>query len=232
MANHGKKFVAVSKKVEAGKRYSLAEACKLVIETKRAKFNESVDIAIRLGVDPRHADQMVRGSALLPNGTGKTVRVAVFAKGPKLKEAEDAGADVFGNDDLAAKIEGGFFDFDVVVATPDMMGLVGKLGRVLGPRGLMPNPKVGTVTMDVARQVKELKSGRVEFKVDKFGNLHVPVGRASFSADQIEGNVRFLWNAVLKAKPATVKGQYLRNTTLSTTMGPGIRVDLSEQKGA
>lgn len=230
MAKHGKKYIAASKKIEAGKRYLLTDACKLVVGTKVAKFDESVDVAIRLGVDPRHADQMVRGSALLPNGTGKTVRVAVFAKGAKLKEAEDAGADVFGNDELATKIEGGFFDFDVVVATPDMMGVVGKLGRVLGPRGLMPNPKVGTVTMDVARQVKELKSGRVEFKVDKFGNLHVPVGRASFAPELIEGNVRFLWSAVMKAKPATVKGQYMRNTCLSTTMGPGIQVDLSEQK--
>jgi len=230
MAKHGKKYNAVSKKIEKAKQYTLAEACKLVVETKSAKFNESIDIAIKLGVDPRHADQMVRGSTLLPHGTGKTVRIAVFAKGPKLKEAEDAGADVFGGDDLAAKIEGGFLAFDKVVATPDMMAVVGKLGRVLGPRGLMPNPKVGTVTMDVAGAVRELKSGRIEFKVDKFGNLHAPVGRASFSADHIFDNVSLLLNSVKKAKPAAVKGVYIRKIVMSATMGPGVHVDLTESK--
>ncbi|MBH1988555.1 MAG: 50S ribosomal protein L1 [Myxococcaceae bacterium] len=228
MAKHGKKYRNVSKKVDPQTRYGLEQACGLVKECKTAKFDESVDIAMNLGVDPRHADQNIRGAVILPHGTGKTVRVAVFAKGSKAKEAEEAGADVVGAEDLAARVESGFMDFDKVVASPDMMGVVGKLGKVLGPRGLMPNPKVGTVTLDVAKAVKEVKSGKIEFKVDKTGTLHAPLGRISFSASHLKDNMKSLLGAVLRAKPASLKGQYVRKVTLSSTMGPGVKVDLTE----
>src|SRR3989338_4208676 len=196
MAKHGKKFVSVSQKVDPQTRYSLEQACKLVRECKTAKFDESVDIAMPLGVAPRPAEQHIRGAVALPHGTGKTVRIAVFAKGPKAKEAEEAGADVVGAEDLAARVEGGFMDFDKVIASPDMMGVVGKLGKVLGPRGLMPNPKIGTVTMDIGKAVREVKAGKIEFKVDKTGTLHAPLGRVSFSASALQENVQTLINAV------------------------------------
>ncbi|MGD8860613.1 MAG: 50S ribosomal protein L1 [Myxococcales bacterium] len=214
-------------KVEHGKRYALPEACALLKETSFAKFEESVDIAVRLGVNPRHADQMVRGAIVLPHGTGSSKRVLVFAKGDKAAEAEAAGADIVGSDDLVKKVQEGFLDFDTVVATPDMMGQVGRLGRVLGPRGLMPNPKVGTVTMDVTKAVSEAKAGKIEFRVEKAGIVHAPVGKKSFEGDAIADNVRALLDALQKAKPASAKGTYVRSVTLSTTMGPGIKVDPS-----
>lgn len=221
----GKKYTEVKKKVESGKRYSLKEAMEIVVGTAVAKFDETLDAAIRLGVDPKHADQMVRGSVALPHGLGKTVRVLVFAKGEKEKEALDAGADYAGSDDLVEKIKGGWLDFDRVVATPDMMGTVGKLGKILGPRGLMPNPKVGTVTFDVGKVVKELKAGKVEFRVEKAGVVHSPVGKASFGTDKLLDNVMALLETVIKLKPASSKGTYLKSISLSTTMGPGVRVD-------
>ena len=194
-------------------------------EASFAKFDESVDVAVRLGVNPKHADQMVRGATVLPHGLGKTVRVLVFAKGEKAAEAEAAGADFVGSDDMVAKVQEGWLDFETVIATPDMMGQVGKLGRVLGPRGLMPNPKTGTVTFDVTKAVSDAKGGKVEFRVEKAGIVHAPVGKRSFDADKIEGNVRALLGALMKAKPSTAKGTYLRSITLSTTMGSGIRID-------
>jgi large subunit ribosomal protein L1 len=199
----------------------------LVKNVAFAKFDESVDVAVRLGVNPKHADQMVRGALVLPHGTGATKRVLVFAKGEKASEAEAAGADIVGADDLVAKVQEGFLDFDTVVATPDMMGAVGRLGRVLGPRGLMPNPKVGTVTVDVAKAVREAKAGKIEFRVERAGIVHAPVGKRSFGIEKLEENVRALVGALLKAKPAAAKGTYLRSITLSTTMGPGIKVDPS-----
>jgi large subunit ribosomal protein L1 len=197
----------------------------IVKKAPAAKFDESVDLSLRLGVDPKHADQMVRGAIVLPHGIGKTVRVAVFAKGDKEREAREAGADVVGAEDLVEKIQGGFMDFDSTVATPDLMGQVGRLGKVLGPRGLMPNPKMGTVTFDVARAVREVKAGKVEFRVDKAGNVHVQVGKKSFPQENLVANAMALLEAVVKAKPAASKGVYLRSLTLSTTMGPGIPVD-------
>lgn len=221
----GKKYTEARKTIEPGKRYPLREAVELMVGTGRAKFDETVDAAIRLGVDPKHADQMVRGSVALPHGLGKVVRVLVFAKGEKEKEATDAGADFAGSDDLVEKIKGGWLDFDRVVATPDMMGTVGKLGKVLGPRGLMPNPKVGTVTFDVGKVVKELKAGKVEFRVEKAGIVHSPVGKASFGADKLLDNVTALLETIVKLKPASSKGTYLKSISLSTTMGPGVKVD-------
>lgn len=232
MSKHGKKYREAAKKVDANKRYSLAEAVGLVKATKIAKFDESVDVAVLLGVDPRQADQNIRGAVSLPHGTGKTIRVAVFAKGAKAKEAEEAGADVVGAEDLAVRIEGGFMAFDRVVAAPDMMAVVGKLGKVLGPRGLMPNPKVGTVTPDVAKAVRDLKGGKIEFKVDKTGTIHAPVGRASFSAEKLQENLKTLFDAVIRMKPSSAKGQYVRKVTLSTTMGPGIKLDNGQMGGA
>ncbi|MCG8554986.1 MAG: 50S ribosomal protein L1 [Proteobacteria bacterium] len=214
-------------KVDRAKRYALRQACALVKETRFARFDEGVDIAVRLGVNPKHADQMVRGAIVLPHGTGKSKRVAVFAKGDKAAEAVEAGADHVGADDLSAKVQGGFLDFDTVIATPDLMGVVGRLGRILGPRGLMPNPKVGTVTFEVAKSVREAKAGKVEFRVEKAGIVHVPVGKASFAAEQLEENVKTLVTALVKAKPSTAKGTYLRSITLSSTMGPGIKIDPS-----
>ncbi|MEA1936164.1 MAG: 50S ribosomal protein L1 [Thermodesulfobacteriota bacterium] len=225
MSKQGKSFLEAKEKVETGEKYALKEALELVVSTSRVKFDETVDAAIRLGVNPRHADQMVRGSVGLPNGLGKSVRVLVFAKGDKEKEALEAGADIIGSDDIIEKIKGGWFEFDRVVATPDMMGSVGKLGKLLGPRGLMPNPKVGTVTFDVGRVVKELKAGKIEFRVEKGGIIHSPVGKVSFGADKLSENILTLVETIIKLKPASSKGTYLKNISLSTTMGPGIKVD-------
>ncbi|MCX5835565.1 MAG: 50S ribosomal protein L1 [Deltaproteobacteria bacterium] len=225
MSDKGKSFIEAKKNVEPGKRYTLREAVELVVGTKRTKFDETVDAAIRLGVNPQHADQMVRGSVVLPNGLGKSVRVLVFAKGEKEKEALEAGADVVGSDDVIEKIKGGWLEFDRVIATPDMMGGVGKLGKILGPRGLMPNPKVGTVTFDVGKAVNELKAGKVEFRVEKAGIVHSPVGKVSFGVDKLSENVTALIEAIIKLKPASSKGTYLKSISLSTTMGPGIKVD-------
>jgi large subunit ribosomal protein L1 len=222
----GKKFKNASAKVDRTRRYLLEEACKLLPETKVAKFDESVDIAVRLGVDPKHADQMVRGAVVLPHGTGKSQRVIVVAKGDKANEARAAGADTVGAEELVEKIQKeSWTDFDSMVATPDMMGLVGRLGRVLGPKGLMPNPKVGTVTTDVAKAVRELKAGRVEFRVEKAGIVQARIGKVSFGGDKLTENARTMIDTLLRLKPASAKGTYMKSVTLSTTMGPGIKVD-------
>jgi large subunit ribosomal protein L1 len=220
-----KRLKATEALIDRAKTYSVEEAMDIVKKAPAAKFDESVDLSLRLGVDPKHADQMVRGAIVLPHGIGKTVRVAVFAKGEKEREAREAGADVVGAEDLVEKIQGGFMDFDSTIATPDLMGQVGRLGKVLGPRGLMPNPKMGTVTFDVGRAVREVKAGKVEFRVDKAGNVHVQVGRKSFPQENLVANAMALLEAIVKAKPAASKGVYLRSLTLSTTMGPGIPVD-------
>ena len=225
MAHRGKKYLEAKSKGDRNKRYELEEGVKLLVETSCAKFDEGVDLAIRLGVDPKKADQMVRGTAVLPHGTGKKVRVLVFAKGQKEKEAQDAGADMVGADDLIEKISKGWLDFDKAIATPDMMGSVSKLGKILGPRGLMPNPKVGTVTFDLERAIREIKAGKVEFKVEKAGIIHLPVGKVSFGFDRLLENVKTLLEVILRAKPPTSKGVYLRSIALSTTMGPGIKID-------
>jgi len=224
----GKKYKAALAKVDRNRRYKVDEAMKLVKDTAARKFDESVDAAINLGVDPKHADQVVRGAVVLPHGMGKSVKVAVFAKGDKAKEALDAGADIVGAEDLAAKIQEGFMEFDKIIAAPDMMGVVGRLGKILGPRGLMPNPKVGTVTMDLARAVKEQKAGKVEFRVEKAGIVHVPFGKASFDAQKLKENLTAILEIIYKAKPQTAKGVYVKNVTVSTTMGPGIKLDLAE----
>jgi large subunit ribosomal protein L1 len=221
----GRKRTAAVQKPNSNQHYNLAEAVSLVKELAFANFDESVDVAVRLGVDPKHADQMVRGAVVLPHGTGKANRVLVFAKGEKVAEAEEAGADYVGADDFVTKINEGWLEFDTVIATPDMMGQVGRLGRVLGPRGLMPNPKVGTVTFDVSKAVREAKAGKVEFRVEKAGIVHAQVGKKSFGKSELAGNVRSLVGALVKAKPAAAKGTYLRSITLSSTMGPGIKVD-------
>lgn len=223
----GKKIKAAQEKIEAGKEYSLEDAIKLVKETAFAKFDETVDLAINLGVDPRKSEQMVRGTVVLPHGIGKTVRVLVFAKGEKEKEALEAGADFVGAEDLVDKITKGWLDFDKSVATPDVMGLVGKLGKILGPRGLMPNPKLGTVTFDIARTVKEIKAGKVEYKTEKAGIVHVPIGKVSFDTEKLLENARTVINSIIKAKPATSKGKYLKKIAVSSTMGPGIPVDVA-----
>jgi len=223
VAKHYAKAVAAR---EEGKTYSLEEALGLAKRVAWAKFDESVDLAVRLGVNPKHADQMVRGAVLLPHGTGKAVRVLVFAKGDKEREAREAGADHVGAEDLVAKIQGGWLEFDTAVATPDLMGQVGRLGKILGPRGLMPNPKVGTVTFDVGRAVREVKAGKVEFKVDKAGNIHVPVGKRSFPTENLTANAYAILEALVKAKPVAAKGHYLRSITVATTMGPGMPVDV------
>ena len=225
MASKGKKYRQIAEKVDTTKRYSIEEGIALVRDLKVAKFDESVDVAVNLGVDPRHADQMVRGAVVLPHGTGKTVRVAVFAKGDKAREAEAAGADIVGAEELAKRVEEGFLDFDTAIATPDMMGVVGRLGRVLGPRGLMPNPKVGTVTMDVTRAVTESKAGKIEFRVEKAGIVHAPIGKTSMEAEKIEANLRELLATLVRLKPSTSKGVYIKGVALSTTMGPGIKLD-------
>ena len=228
MAHIAKKYKAAAEKIDRAKRYKVDDAMKLVKETATKKFDETVDAAINLGVDPKHADQVVRGAVVLPHGMGKTVKLAVFAKGDKAKEAEAAGANIVGAEDLAEKIQGGFMDFDKLIATPDMMGVVGRLGKILGPRGLMPNPKIGTVTMDLARAVKEQKAGKVEFRVEKAGIVHVPFGKASFDPEKLKANFTAIMEVIYKAKPQTAKGVYVKNVTVSTTMGPGIKVDLAE----
>lgn len=221
----GKKYAAALALMDRKREYSVEEAMELVKKTVPARFDETVEIAIRLGVDPKHADQMVRGAVVLPHGIGKTVRVLVFAKGEKEREAREAGADHVGAEDLIEKIQGGWMEFDATIATPDLMGQVGKLGKILGPRGLMPNPKVGTVTFDVARTVREVKAGKVEFRVDKAGNVHVPVGKKSFPAEHLVANGMALLEAIARAKPAAAKGQYLRSITVASTMSPGIPID-------
>jgi len=231
MPKVAKKTAAAKSKVDRSQKYSLERACNLVKECAFAKFDETVDIAVRLGVNPKHADQMVRGAVVLPHGTGQKLRVLVFAKGEKAKEAEAAGADFVGEADLVNKVQEGFMDFDRVIATPDMMGLVGKLGRVLGPRGLMPNPKVGTVTLDVKTAVSEAKAGKIEYRVEKAGIVHARIGKASFQPDQLRVNAKALIDALVRQKPSTAKGTYLKSITLSSTMGPGVRVDVLEFSG-
>ncbi|MFL5710158.1 MAG: 50S ribosomal protein L1 [Chloroflexota bacterium] len=226
MAEHGKRYQDAAKLIDRNRVYPVAEAVALARETSNVKFDASVEAHVRLGVDPRHADQMVRGTVVLPHGTGKIVRVAVFAQGEKAQEALRSGADEVGAEDLVKKIEAGWLEFDVAIATPDTMGQVGRLGRILGRRGLMPNPKAGTVTFDIERAVKEVKGGRVEFKVDKGAIIHVPVGKASFDEEQLVQNLATLVDAINRAKPSGAKGQYLRTLTVATTMGPGIRVDI------
>lgn len=222
----GKKYKTAAAKVDRSKKYLLEEACKLLPDTKVAKFDESVDIAVRLGVDPKHADQMVRGAVVLPHGTGKSARVVVMAKGDKANEARAAGADFVGAEDIAEKItKENWTDFDSMVATPDMMGLVGRLGRVLGPKGLMPNPKVGTVTTDVTKAIRELKAGRLEFRVEKAGVVHARIGKVSFGPKKLEENAKLMIETLLRMKPQSAKGTYMKSVTLSTTMGPGIKVD-------
>jgi large subunit ribosomal protein L1 len=225
MAKHGKKYLEALKLVDRTKLHDVQEAIELVEKTAVKNFDETIEVAIRLGVDPRHADQQVRGTVTLPHGTGKTVRVLVFAKGDKVKEAEEAGADFVGSDDMVAKIEGGFLDFDVAVATPDMMGNVGKLGRILGPKGLMPNPKAGTVTFDVGKAVQEIKAGKIEFRVDKTKIVHAPVGKKSFGADKLTDNFKTFMDAIIKARPAATKGQYIKSVVISSSMGPGIKIN-------
>lgn len=220
-----KKKAAARALVDRSKKYTLEEACALVKKAASAKFNETVDLAVRLGVNPRHADQMVRGAVVLPHGTGQALKVLVFAKGEKAKEAEAAGADIVGAEDLVAKVQEGFMDFERVIATPDMMGLVGKLGRILGPRGLMPNPKVGTVTFDLKTAVGEAKAGKVEYRVEKAGIVHARIGKANFTEQALLGNANALIQALVRAKPSTAKGTYLKSITLSSTMGPGVRID-------
>jgi len=222
----GKKFKAAAALVDPDKRYGLEEAISLVKKTARTKFDETVDLAVNLGVDPKQADQMVRGTVVLPHGTGKKVKILVFAKGEKEKEARDAGADYVGAEDLADKIQKeGWTDFDTVVATPDIMGLVGKLGKVLGPRGLMPNPKTGTVTFDITKAIKDIRAGKVEYRVEKTGIVHVPVGKASFDEQKLTDNARSVLESILKAKPSSSKGKYVKAVTVSATMGPGIKMD-------
>lgn len=225
MANIAKKRAAVTAMVDPARKYSVEEACAIVKKAKYAKFDETVDLAVRLGVNPKHADQMVRGAIVLPHGTGRTVRVLVFAKGEKEREARDAGADFAGSDDLVAKVAEGFLDFDRVIATPDMMGSVGKLGRVLGPRGLMPNPKVGTVTFDVAAAVRDAKGGKIEYRVEKAGIVHARIGKVSFNEQALSDNAKALIGALVRQKPSTAKGSYLRSITISSTMGPGVKID-------
>lgn len=221
----GKKYEDAVKQIDRSKLYEPGEALNLVKQIAVAKFDETVEAHVKLGVDPRHADQQVRGTVSLPHGTGKTLKVLVFAKGEKQKEAETAGADFVGAEDLAEKIQGGWFDFDVAVATPDMMAVVGRLGKILGPRGLMPNPKAGTVTFDIERTIKELKAGRIEFRVDKTSIVHVPIGRVSFEVEKLQENLNAFAEALLKAKPAAAKGQYMRSVNICSTMGPGIKVN-------
>jgi large subunit ribosomal protein L1 len=225
MPKRGKKYLEALKLVDRFKAYPVAEAIELVKKTNVAKFDATVEVAFRLGVDPKKADQQIRGAVVLPHGTGKVARVLVFAKGEKAKEAEAAGADYVGDTEYINKIQQGWFDFDVVVATPDMMGEVGKLGRILGPKGLMPNPKTGTVTFDVAKAVREIKAGKVEYRVDKAGNIHVPIGKVSFDNEKLAENFAAVYEAILKAKPAAAKGTYVKNVTITSTMGPGIKVD-------
>ncbi len=230
MPKKGKKYIQSAQKVDRLNKYNFEDAVQLAIDSAYAKFNESVDLAVRLGVDPRHADQMVRGTVALPNGSGKTVRVVVFAKGEKEKEALDAGADDAGSDELAEKIQGGWLEFDKAVATPDMMGTVGKLGRILGPRGMMPNAKLGTVTFDVARAVKDIKGGKIDFKVEKTGIVHASMGKVSFGVPKLLENMAAFFETILRLKPPSSKGTYLKGIAVSSTMGPGLKVDASYVK--
>ncbi|MGO1468553.1 MAG: 50S ribosomal protein L1 [Tissierella sp.] len=226
MAKKGKRYTEVLDLVDRHNVYSIDEAMELVLKTAKAKFDETIDLSVRLGVDPKHADQQVRGAVVLPHGTGRTRKVLVIAKGDKIKEAEDAGADFVGGDELVAKIqEEGWLDFDVVVATPDMMGVVGRIGRVLGPKGLMPNPKSGTVTFDIEQAVKEIKAGKVEYRVDKASIVHAPIGKASFGEEKLKENFLAMMDALVKAKPVAAKGKYLKSVTVASTMGPGIKVN-------
>jgi len=225
MKKHGKKFTAARAQISRERTYTIEEALPLIQKVKFAKFDETVEMSLRLGVDPKHADQMVRGTVVLPHGLGKSKRVLAIAGAEKQKEAQDAGADIVGGEEMVEKIQGGFMDFDAVVATPDMMRAVGRLGKVLGPRGLMPNPKTGTVTPDIARAVKEIKAGKVEFRVDKTGIIHAPVGKMSFAANSLIANAHALVESIVKAKPAAAKGKFLRSVTVSSTMGPGVRID-------
>jgi large subunit ribosomal protein L1 len=227
MAKRGKKYIEAVKLIERSKAYSVTEAVELVKKTSTTKFDASVEVAFRLGVDPKKADQQLRGAVVLPNGTGKTQRVLVFAKGEKAKEAEAAGADYVGDTEYINKISGGWFEFDVIVATPDMMGEVGKLGRTLGPKGLMPNPKTGTVTFDVAKAVGEIKAGKVEYRVDKAGNVHVPIGKVSFEDEKLVENFNTIFDTMIKVKPAAAKGTYMKNVAITSTMGPSVKIDAS-----
>ncbi len=226
MARHGRKYLEAAKLIEAERRYTVEEACELLPRVSTVKFDATVEAHMRLGIDPRHADQLVRGTVVLPHGTGRTTRVIVFAQGEKAQEALRAGADEVGGEDLVKKIDAGWFEFDVAIATPDMMGMVGRLGKKLGPRGLMPNPKSGTVTFDIERATGEIKSGRIEFKVDRAGIVHAPVGKISFSREQLGANVIALVDAIQRAKPSGAKGTYMRTLTLAPSMGPGVRVDI------
>mgnify|MGYP004638091127 CR=1 FL=1 len=229
---HGKKYTDSKKLVDRSKLYDLGEACDVCISTAKAKFDETVELHVRLGVDSRHADQQVRGAVVLPNGTGKNVKVLVIAKGDNEKAALEAGADLVGAEEMVAKIQNeGFMDFDVLITSPDMMGLVGRLGRVLGPRGLMPNPKAGTVTTNIAQAVNEAKAGKVEYRLDKANIIHVPVGKASFGTEKLSQNIETLMDAIVKAKPAATKGQYIRSATIATTMGPGIKLNSAKFGG-
>ena len=223
----GKKYIESSKLVDKNVLYTPAEALDLAVKTAKAKFDETIELHVRLGVDPRHADQQVRGAVVLPHGTGRSVKVLVFAKGDKAKEAQEAGADFVGAEELVQKIQGeNWFDYDVVVATPDMMGVVGRLGRVLGPKGLMPNPKAGTVTMDVTKAVNDIKAGKIEYRLDKTNIIHVPVGKASFTEEQLSDNFQTLMGAINKAKPSSLKGQYIKSATITSTMGPGVKLNV------
>lgn len=232
MGRHGKRYVTAAKQRDPRTLYAPDEAVRLLKATASAKFNETIEAHVRLGVDPKQADQQVRGTVVLPHGTGKSVRVLVFAKGEKAREAEEAGADYVGAEDMVEKIQGGWMDFDVAAASPDVMNLVGRLGRLLGPRGLMPNPKAGTVTMDLGRAVREIKAGKIEFRLDKAGIIHVPLGKASFSEAQLLENLMTLVDAIMRARPAAAKGQYVRSLAIASTMGPGIRVDSSKAQAA
>ena len=228
---HGKKYVESAKLIDRNMQYDVAEAIDLTVKTGKAKFDETVEVHVRLGVDGRHADQQVRGAVVLPNGTGKNIRVLVFAKGDKVQAALDAGAEFAGAEELVAKIQGGWTDFDVVIASPDMMGVVGRLGKVLGPRGLMPNPKAGTVTPDVAKAVTEAKAGKIEYRLDKTNIIHCPIGKISFGAEKLQENFDALLGAIVKAKPAAAKGQYIRSCTVASTMGPGVKINPAKLGG-
>ncbi|HEV8344098.1 MAG TPA: 50S ribosomal protein L1 [Candidatus Binatia bacterium] len=228
MKRRGKAYRGALAKVDRSQRYPLEDGLRLVHETARAKFDETVEMAVRLGVDPRQADQNIRGTVVLPHGVGKTLRVLAFAKGEKEREAQEAGADFVGAEDLIKKINEGWVDFDKAVATPDMMGAVGRIGKILGPRGLMPNPKTGTVSIDIGKAVKEIKAGKLEFRVDKAGIIHVPIGKISFGPEKLVDNARAVLSSILRAKPASAKGNYVQGVTLSTTMGPGVKIDLSQ----
>lgn len=225
MAKHSKRYVETRKKVDREELYEPQAAMELVKETSTANFDETVELHAKLGVNPKHADQNIRGTVVLPNGTGREVKVIVFAKGEKIKEAEEAGADVVGGEELAEKIEGGWLDFDIAVATPDMMSVVGKLGRILGPQGLMPNPKAGTVTFELEKSIKDIKAGKIEYRVDKAGIIHLPIGKVSFSVDELMGNFKVIMDTLVRERPAAAKGKYLRSVVISSTMGPGIRVN-------